>query len=193
MSARDEILAGLRARGSADAELPDSGGDWQRFDDPVARFTRAVREAGGTCMTCSRDELDDRIGELRGEIDARRFVSAGLDSSGASESEGGSAVDCAAIDLLVVAGEVAVAENGAVWVSDRWLAQRAALFLTQHLGLVVPTTSLVHTMHEAYAAIAVDDRPYGVFVSGPSKTADIEQCLVIGAHGPRSVRVFLVD
>lgn len=46
-------------------------------------------------------------------------------------------------------------------------------------------------MHEAYKRVEGTDYKYGFFVSGPSKTADIEQALVFGAHGPMNVLVVL--
>ena len=48
-------------------------------------------------------------------------------------------------------------------------------------------------MHEAYENIDFTNAGYGAFVSGPSKTADIEQALVIGAHGPKSGYVIFID
>jgi L-lactate dehydrogenase complex protein LldG len=73
------------------------------------------------------------------------------------------------------------------------LAHPAALFLAEHLALVVRAGDVVSDMHEAYARLARSAPPcYGVFVSGPSKTADIEQALVVGAHGPRSLALLLV-
>ncbi|MGH6693078.1 MAG: LutC/YkgG family protein, partial [Gammaproteobacteria bacterium] len=84
------------------------------------------------------------------------------------------------------------AENGAVWVPAGSLPQPAALFLAEHVALVVRMGDVVADMHEAYARLARGPLPaYGVFVAGPSKTADIEQALVIGAHGPRALDVYL--
>jgi len=83
-----------------------------------------------------------------------------------------------------------VAENGAVWVPEKNMIHRALPFIAQHLVLVVPASRLVATMHDAYASIA-ELGGYGVFIAGPSKTADIEQSLVVGAHGARSMTVVL--
>jgi L-lactate dehydrogenase complex protein LldG len=70
---------------------------------------------------------------------------------------------------------------------------RAIYFIVQHLALVLPADQLVDNMHQAYDRATVGSSSLGLFLSGPSKTADIEQSLVIGAHGPRSLSVVLVD
>jgi L-lactate dehydrogenase complex protein LldG len=100
--------------------------------------------------------------------------------------------ELADLDFAVAAGDWAVAENAAVWVSDRDLAHRVVLFIARHLALVVSGDNIVHNLHEAYARLALGLRGFGVFISGPSKTADIEQSLVIGAHGPRSLTVLVI-
>ncbi len=84
-----------------------------------------------------------------------------------------------------------VAENGAIWVDGSTLPHRVMLFIPQFLALVVSRSQIVHHMHQAYARIGHPKPGFGVFVSGPSKTADIEQNLVIGAHGCRTLQVFL--
>lgn len=96
------------------------------------------------------------------------------------------------VDLVVLKGQLVVAENGAVWISEKDLIHRAAGFITQHMALVVNKNDMVWNMHEAYQKIKLDKPGYGVFISGPSKTADIEQSLVIGAHGARSMTLYLV-
>ena len=96
------------------------------------------------------------------------------------------------VDLAILSGEIAVAENGAIWVPEANTMQRVLPFITQHLALVVHKSMLVATMHQAYEIIGERDYGYSAFIAGPSKTADIEQSLVLGAHGPRSLMVFLV-
>ena len=67
----------------------------------------------------------------------------------------------------------------------------AIFFIAQHLALVISASNIVHNMHEAYERLSFDSPGFGAFISGPSKTADIEQSLVVGAHGPRSLTVFV--
>ena len=100
--------------------------------------------------------------------------------------------DCRDVRLAVVEGELGVAENGAVWVDASRLKHRGLLFLAESLVLVVEGKDIVPDMESAYARIDFAPVRSGYFVSGPSKTADIEQCLVIGAHGARSLVVIVI-
>jgi len=69
---------------------------------------------------------------------------------------------------------------------------RGAFVVAEHLALVVAARDVVHDMHEAYRRISFPGAGFGTFIAGPSKTADIEQALVIGAHGARSCTLYLV-
>jgi L-lactate dehydrogenase complex protein LldG len=97
------------------------------------------------------------------------------------------------IDFAILPGEFGVAENAAVWVTDQAVKHRVIYFLCQHLALVISAGDVLHNMHQAYERLSVGSSSFGGFIAGPSKTADIEQSLVIGAHGPRSMTVFIVD
>ena len=68
------------------------------------------------------------------------------------------------------------------------IGQRAV----ESLVILLPRDAVVATMQDAVEDPRFDrDFGFGCFMSGPSKTADIEQALVIGAHGPMSVTVVL--
>ena len=96
------------------------------------------------------------------------------------------------VDLAVLEGGLAVAENSAIWLSEAKMAHRVLPFICQHLALVISQKDIVGDMHEAYAIMEKMEEGYGVFIAGPSKTADIEQSLVLGAHGPRSLSIFIL-
>ena len=86
-----------------------------------------------------------------------------------------------------------VAENGAIWCYDFLGEKRANLFTCTELIITVKKENLVSNMHEAYKNIDLSKKDFGTFIAGPSKTADIEQSLVIGAHGAMSLHIILID
>ena len=95
----------------------------------------------------------------------------------------------AEVEVLEIDGEFGVAENGAIWLLEDALPHRVAPFICQHL--VINVSVIVPTMHAAYERLGEVKSGFGLFLAGPSKTADIEQSLVIGAHGARSLTVVL--
>src|SRR5690606_34266608 len=100
--------------------------------------------------------------------------------------------DFADLDLAIIEGQFASAENAAIWLDDNNIALRAIPFITAHLVIVIKKENIVGNMHQAYARIGLTKSGFGLFVAGPSKTADIEQSLVIGAHGAMSLRVVII-
>lgn len=97
------------------------------------------------------------------------------------------------VELTLIKAHFGVAENSALWVTDALLGQRVTAFITQYLAIIVNKKDIVATMHQAYNRIGNQEYGFGTFIAGPSKTADIEQSLVLGAHGARGLIVFLMD
>ena len=97
------------------------------------------------------------------------------------------------VELTIVKAHFGVAENSALWVTDDLLGQRVSAFIPQYLAIVVNKKDIVATMHQAYERIGNQEYGFGTFIAGPSKTADIEQSLVLGAHGARGLIVFIME
>jgi L-lactate dehydrogenase complex protein LldG len=201
MSSREHILREVRRSLLADAPLPSLDRQWTRYDDPHAQFFEVLRSVGGAGRTVAGEsQLREEIDRVIAAIGAKQIcsvipeaVAGNVDIAAIADPH-----DLASVDLAILPGELAVAENAAVWVNGARVRQRVAYFLSQHVVLVIPHERIVNNMHEAYAWLqqsADGDSPFGettwgTFMSGPSKTADIEQALVIGAHGARSLHVF---
>ncbi len=196
MSARDEILTRVRRSLPQSSPLPSLDRHWIRYEDPFGQFATTLEGVGGVChRVASAGEATELLQHHAPYRDAGRvctFVD-GVGHSSFDVAAIGDPHDVEEVDFAILPGEVAVAENAAVWVSTNHLVQRTLYFIAQHVALVVPARRLVHSMHEAYRQIDVRRDSFGTFISGPSKTADIEQSLVIGAHGARSLLVFLID
>lgn len=97
------------------------------------------------------------------------------------------------IEVAIVAAQFGVAENGSVWLTGDEIKIRALPFICEHLAVLLNKNDLLNNMHEAYNLIGSANYDFGVFIAGPSKTADIEQSLVLGAHGPKTMTVFIVS
>lgn len=190
------ILERLRRTKLEPCPLPELDGPWTQYADPRQQFADVLTAVGGRAMVVRDTEhLNTELGNLSAYRDALQVCSRvpGVARANVSSEAADDPHALEDVDYFVAAGEFAVAENAAVWVTDQSLRHRVLYFLCQHMALVVPANELVHNMHEAYRRLSFDRPQFGLFISGPSKTADIEQSLVIGAHGPRSLTVFLME
>lgn len=195
MSSRTQILEAVRRHLPESSPLPELGGPWITYPDPIAQFTAVLEMIGGRCVRVPDSAaINDHLASLPEFATSRRVLSLvpAVPSMNVDLDAVADPHDLEDIDHAILPGEFAVAENAAIWVTDEGVKHRVVYFLCQHLSLVVPADRVLNNLAEAYERIQFDGPRFGAFIAGPSKTADIEQSLVVGAHGPRSLTVFLV-
>ena len=191
-SAREAILAAVRAARPPAVERPEPRGAPASGNDGLSRadaFVAAAIAAGAAVSLASATEVP-RV--VAGAIGAATSVLSYVTEVTSSVSGSGEPHDLDSLDVLVCESSLGVAENGAVWIATADTMLRAALFLAARVVIVVREDRLVDDLHRAYERIDVRANCYGAFVAGPSKTADIEQALVVGAHGPKELTLVLV-
>ncbi|WP_057939754.1 LutC/YkgG family protein [Algoriphagus resistens] len=186
MSSKASILSAIKGLNLEEKPLPEIP-DFDVAPDLVEAFTISLEANKGAVV--SKEKLEQMISETA--------FSKTYSSSPTFERHTNCQVpqhptDFADLDLAILEGQFASAENAAIWLDESNLDLRALPFITAHLVIVIKKENIVGNMHEAYRRIGLAKSGFGVFIAGPSKTADIEQSLVVGAHGAISLRVVIL-
>jgi L-lactate dehydrogenase complex protein LldG len=192
MSSRDDILARVRTNQPPPQPLPPVPTFDTATGSALERFKAALIGMGGKFADAPAD----------GDLDAlirRMFPDAKAICSAAPEVVGNRRLDqlrrpaeLSDVDVGVVRAVYAVAETGSVWITDAQFRINSLGFLAQHLVVLLDARRMVENLHHAYRAREQFDARYGVFMTGPSATADIEGVLIHGAQGIRTLTVVAV-
>ncbi len=189
---REKIIKAIRSNKPAGRPLPVLPQKNEPDDPLTGRFIEKIERIGGRILEVeSLPSLEEQLKVLFPEAGRTLATVPGLPIGDVEAASQNDVHQLADLDLAIVPGQLGVAENGAIWVTEADLRHRALAFIAQHLVIVLKKEKIVRTMHQAYQQIKIDDTGFGLFIAGPSKTADIEQSLVIGAHGARSLTVVL--
>lgn len=181
MTSREQILNRVKKHLPKATDYPDTP-IFPESTDLITDFKNHLITSGGACVEAREEAMDQVIKDLFPEVrNVLKFPEKTKQPDFPLEN----------LEVAILKAEFGVAENGAVWIPEGSMGLREIPVITEHLVVVLDKKKMVSNMHEAYSQItSLPD--YGVFICGPSKTADIEQSLVIGAHGPKSHTVILI-
>jgi L-lactate dehydrogenase complex protein LldG len=186
MSSRDTILNKIRQNKPELVSRPDLTVTLINTENPGERFASNLALAGGSLVEFSnKQEMENHIlqffttaRDLRNREEWDEYASC-------------SPADLDSIGIVILEAYLGVAENGAVWLNDASFPQRIVPFIAETLVITLPKENLVNDMGEACKRLSLNDTGFGLFIAGPSKTADIEQSLVYGAHGPKELVILI--
>ena len=193
MASKEDILKKYRANVRLKFDMPDlSDIKAVTYPEPLEQFVKMSEMVGGKVreMTAGED-INAVVRELF--PDAKEIASNLPEVTIATRNPDTveSALDLNGTDVGIIRGVFGVAENGCIWVPQQ-MKEKAVCFISENLIILLPKSQIVNNMHEAYHRIEFNDYGYGTFISGPSKTADIAQVLVMGAQAARSVTILLM-
>jgi L-lactate dehydrogenase complex protein LldG len=162
------------------------------YPNPLEQFIKMTESVGGHVVEVKAGqdintlirELYPDAKEIASNLPEVTIATRNPDSADSAQSLNGT-------DVGVIRGSFGVAENACVWIPQT-MKEKAVCFISENLVILLPKSEIVNNMHEAYRRIAFNDYGYGTFISGPSKTADIAQVLVMGAQAARSATVLLL-
>ncbi|MDD3343985.1 MAG: LUD domain-containing protein [Sulfurospirillaceae bacterium] len=194
MSSRDAILKAVRDNAPSSMKpKPSLQMQHASYENINEKFSTSLASVGGNAVFAH--DIEEVKAYIKEHYTDAKVIVSNIETLNVGTIDANAIDDpheLQDVDLAIIKGEFAVAENGAVWVKEENNRHRALYFITQKLMMIVPKGELVATMHEAYERVSFGQEPFGLFISGPSKTADIEQSLVIGAHGATEACVIFV-
>jgi L-lactate dehydrogenase complex protein LldG len=195
MTSREKILSAVKMNQPELATLPDVDFLLQEESDVPEKFITALTAIGGQVIVVENYAAIKTLIAENFKQPSRKIttVSELADIAEYIENNSADPHSLENVDYAIIEADLAIAENGAIWVTEDKIRTRVLPFITQHLAVIVKKKDVVPTMHYAYNKIAANDYGFATFIAGPSKTADIEQSLVLGAHGARSMTVFLMS
>ncbi len=189
---KEELLGKLRRNTIQQFDMPEASIDGIKYENTIEQFIEMSHKVGSEVIEAKAGEdLNELIRKAYPEAQVLasnvKGIKVDLNPDMVSEAQ-----DLNGTDVGIVEGDIAVAENGCVWVPQT-MKERVVCFVSENLVILVHRNKIVNNMHEAYRRIHMTEYGYGCFISGPSKTADIEQALVMGAQAARGVTVIIVD
>lgn len=191
-SSKEAIIAAIKKNKPDLLPLPEHP-EYPYEDNLIEQFQSSIKLNGGTARTgegkaAIQTYLQENFTADKQVLSLVDGITGNFDVKNVQDPH-----ELEHIEVAILEGDWGVVENAAIWLPEDKIAHRALPFIAQHLIVLLKIDKLLGNMHEVYQKINVADSGYGVFVAGPSKTADIEQSLIIGAHGPRSMVVFLME
>ena len=195
MSNKDDILKKYRANVREKFDMPDlSDIKAITYPEPLVQFVKMSEMVGGQVIEVDPGrDINVLISELF--PDAKEIASNLPEITIATRNPDtvGRARDLNGTDVGIIRGMFGVAENACIWIPQT-MKEKAVCFISENLVILLPKSQIVNNMHEAYKRIEFDKEydGYGTFISGPSKTADIAQVLVMGAQAARSATILLL-
>ncbi len=209
---RDSILHKVRTAigrsvGQAPAPVPEVyfHQPTMTMDERIARFKGALEVlAGRVTVVASGSAARDMLASL---IDGKTSVASNtpfLRECGIADLPGvrSGIVDraelrdvCATAEFGITGADYALADTGTlVMIASAENPRLVSLLPPVHIA-VMPCSRLLTSLDELLTTLPDPARLTSsmVLITGPSRTADIEQILVRGVHGPREIHVVLVD
>ena len=209
-SSRDAVLARIRQGLAVGPALLPARPDFAapvhpplHNADVVVAFAESFQRVGGEFHYCETlAELATELADFRArqqvgapfvwEADLQEVLRAAGVEFRADETD-----FIAGADLSLTSCEALVARTGSVLVSAATgSGRRLSIYPDQHLVVARPS----QVVAEIGDALQLMQARYGAampsmvsLTSGPSRTADIEKTLVLGAHGPRRIALFLLE
>lgn len=193
MANKEDILKKYRANIHERFDMPDLS-DIQAvtYPNPLLQFINMTCSVGGNAIEVEKGcDVNTLIRELYPDAKEIATNLPEITIATRNPDEVSQARDLNGTDVGIIRGEFGVAENACIWIPQT-MKEKAVMFISENLIILLDKKQIVNNMHEAYERITFNDYGYGTFISGPSKTADIAQVLVMGAQAARSATVLLL-